>query len=212
MDQQIVIALTKGRILKETLPLLAAAGITPAEDISKSRKLIFDTNQSDVRLLVIRGSDVPTYVQHGAADMGVSGKDMLLEADGADLYEPLDLNIARCRLMTAALVGAQLPKGRVRIATKFTNVAKRYCAEKGIQADIIKLYGAMELAPIMDLADMIVDIVDTGNTLKANGMEPRDMIAEVSSRLVVNRTSMKRKHQRVQRLIDSLRQAVEATI
>ena len=210
MDQQVIIALTKGRILKETLPLLAAAGIEPAEDISKSRKLIFDTNQADIRLLVIRGSDVPTYVQHGAADMGVSGKDMLLEAGGADLYEPLDLNIAKCRLMTAGLVGKALPQGRVRIATKFTNIAKRYCAEKGIQADIIKLYGAMELAPIMDLADLIVDIVDTGNTLKANGMEPQDLIAHISSRLVVNRAAMKRKHQRIQQIIDQLRSAVEA--
>ena len=158
MDQQVIIALTKGRILKETLPLLAAAGIEPIEDISKSRKLIFETNQPDIRLLIIRGSDVPTYVQHGAADMGVSGKDMLLEAGGADLYESLDLNISKCRLMTAGLVGKELPPGRVRVATKFTNVAKRYCAEKGIQADIIKLYGAMELAPLMNLADMIVDL------------------------------------------------------
>lgn len=210
MDQHIVIALTKGRILKETLPLLAAAGIEPAEDISKSRKLIFDTNQSDVRLLVIRGSDVPTYVQHGAADMGVAGKDMLLEANGADLYEPLDLNIARCRLMTAGLVGRELPAGRVRVATKFVNVAKQYFAEQGRQADVIKLYGAMELAPLMDLADMIVDIVDTGNTLKANGMEPLDEIADISSRLVVNRAAMKRKYHRIQQLIDSLAQAVEA--
>jgi ATP phosphoribosyltransferase len=211
MDQNIVIALTKGRILKETLPLLAAAGIEPAEDISKSRKLIFDTNLADVKLIVIRGSDVPTYVQHGAADMGVSGKDMLLEAGGADLYEPLDLQIAKCRLMTAGLVGKPMPQGRVRIATKFTSVAKQYCAEKGIQADIIKLYGAMELAPLMDLADMIIDIVDTGNTLKANGMEPQDLIANVSSRLVVNRAAMKRKYQRIQQLIDSLRVAVEAS-
>ncbi|ARN74867.1 ATP phosphoribosyltransferase [Oceanicoccus sagamiensis] len=210
MDQQVIIALTKGRILKETLPLLAAAGIEPIEDISKSRKLIFDTNQADIRLLVIRGSDVPTYVQHGAADMGVSGKDMLLEAGGADLYESLDLNISKCRLMTAGLVGKALPQGRVRIATKFTNVAKRYCAEKGIQADIIKLYGAMELAPLMDLADMIVDIVDTGNTLKANGMEPQDLIADISSRLVVNRAAMKRKHQRISQIIEQLRAAVEA--
>ncbi len=211
MDQSIVIALTKGRILKETLPLLAAAGIVPAEDISQSRKLIFETNQADVRLLVIRGSDVPTYVQHGAADIGVSGKDMLLEAGGADLYESLDLNISKCRLMTAGLVGRELPQGRVRIATKFVNVAKQYCAERGIQADIIKLYGAMELAPLMGLADMIVDIVDTGNTLKANGMEPRDLIAEVSSRLVVNRAAMKCKYQRIQQLIDDLRAAVEAS-
>jgi len=210
MDQQVIIALTKGRILKETLPLLAAAGIEPIEDISKSRKLIFETNQPDIRLLVIRGSDVPTYVQHGAADMGVSGKEMLLEAGGADLYESLDLNISKCRLMTAGLVGKELPQGRVRIATKFTNVAKRYCAEKGIQADIIKLYGAMELAPLMDLADMIVDIVDTGNTLKANGMEPQDLIADISSRLVVNRAAMKRKHQRISQIIEQLRAAVEA--
>ena len=209
MDQQIVIALTKGRILKETLPLFARAGIEPLEDISQSRKLIFDTNQPDVRLLVIRGSDVPTYVKHGAADMGVSGKDMLLEADGADLYEPLDLNIARCKLMTAALVGKTLPRGRLRIATKFTHIAKQYCAEQGIQADIIKLYGAMELAPLLDLADMIVDIVDTGNTLRANGMEPRDLIADVSSRLVVNRAAMKRKHGRIQQIIEDLRAAVE---
>lgn len=209
MDQKIVIALTKGRILKETLPLFAAAGIEPVEDISKSRKLIFDTNQADIKLLVIRGSDVPTYVQHGAADIGVSGKDMLLEAGGADLYEPLDLNISKCRLMTAGLVGKKLPRGRVRIATKFTNIAKQYCAEKGIQGDIIKLYGAMELAPLMDLADLIVDIVDTGNTLKANGMEPRDLIANVSSRLVVNRAAMKRKYQRIQHIIDQLERAVK---
>ena len=209
MDQQIVIALTKGRILKETLPLFAAAGIEPTEDISQSRKLIFDTNQPDIKLIVIRGSDVPTYVQHGAADIGVSGKDMLLEADGADLYEPLDLNISKCRLMTAGLVGKSLPQGRVRIATKFTNIAKHYCAEKGIQGDIIKLYGAMELAPLMDLADVIVAIVDTGNTLKANGMEPRDLIANVSSRLVVNRAAMKRKYQRIQQIIDQLTDAVK---
>ncbi len=212
MDQEIIIALTKGRILKETLPLLAAAGIEPAEDISKSRKLIFETNQPDIRLLVIRGSDVPTYVKHGAADMGVSGKDMLLEIGGADLYEPLDLNISKCRLMTAGLVGKDLPQGRVRVATKFTNIAKKYCAERGMQADIIKLYGAMELAPLMDLADLIVDIVDTGNTLRANGMEPLDLIADVSSRLVVNRAAMKRKHARIQAIIDSLRVAVEAGI
>ena len=209
MEQDIVIALTKGRILKETLPLLAAAGIEPIEDISKSRKLIFETNQPDVRLLVIRGSDVPTYVQHGAADMGISGKDMLLEVGGADLYEPLDLQIAKCQLMTAGLVGREAPKGRVRVATKFVNIAKQYFASKGQQADIIKLYGAMELAPLMGLADLIVDIVDTGNTLRANGMEPLEAIAEVSSRLVVNKAAMKRKHHRIQQLIEKLRCAVE---
>ena len=209
MEQDIVIALTKGRILKETLPLLAAAGIEPTEDISKSRKLIFETNQSDVRLLVIRGSDVPTYVQHGAADMGISGKDMLLEVGGADLYEPLDLEIAKCKLMTAGLVGREAPKGRVRVATKFVNIAKQHFAAKGQQADIIKLYGAMELAPLMGLADLIVDIVDTGNTLRANGMEPLDPIADVSSRLVVNKAAMTRKHHRIQQLIEKLREAVE---
>ena len=208
MDQEIIIALTKGRILKETLPLFAAAGIEPLEDIGKSRKLIFETNQPDVKLLVIRGSDVPTYVQHGAADMGVSGKDMLLENDGAGLYEPLDLGISRCRLMTAGLKGKALPRGRVRVATKFVNIARRYFAERGVQADVIKLYGAMELAPLMDLADLIVDIVDTGNTLKANGMEPLELIANVSSRLVVNKAAMKRKHGRIQQLIDSLQSAV----
>lgn len=208
-NQDIVIALTKGRILKETLPLLAKAGIEPIEDIATSRKLIFETNLPDVRLLIIRGSDVPTYVLHGAADMGVSGKDMLLEAGGAGLYEPLDLQIAQCKLMTAALKGQQLPSGRIRVATKFVNIAKQYFAEQGMQADVIKLYGAMELAPLMDLADAIVDIVDTGNTLKANGLEPLEMIAPVSSRLVVNKASMKRKYQRIQQLIDSIRAAVE---
>jgi ATP phosphoribosyltransferase len=208
MDQEIIIALTKGRILKETLPLFAAAGIEPLEDISQSRKLIFETSQPDVRLLVIRGSDVPTYVQYGAADMGVSGKDMLLEYGGAGLYEPLDLNIARCQLMTAALKNKTLPQGRVRVATKFVNIAKQYFEQQGVQADVIKLYGAMELAPLMDLADLIVDIVDTGNTLKANGMEPLELIAPISSRLVVNKAAMKRKHQRIQQLIERLRQAV----
>ncbi len=208
MTQPLTIALTKGRILKETLPLLAAAGIAPLEDISASRKLIFPTNVEDIQLVVLRGSDVPTYVRYGAADMGISGKDMLLENDGADLYEPLDLGIARCRLMTAGLKDRPLPKRRVRVATKFVNVAKHFFAERGIQADIIKLYGAMELAPLMDLADLIVDIVDTGNTLRANGMAPIDLIANISSRLVVNKASMKCKHAQVQRVIEQMRAAV----
>lgn len=206
----LVIALTKGRILKETLPLFAAAGIEPKEDISKSRKLIFDTNHKDIKLLVIRGSDVPTYVKHGAADIGVSGKDMLMEFGEGEMYECLDLEISRCRLMTAGMAGQPPHEGRVRVATKFVNVAKRHFAEKGQQADIIKLYGAMELAPLMDLADLIVDIVDTGNTLKANGMEPLEHITDVSSRLVVNKASMKRKHQQIQEVINRLREAVEA--
>ena len=210
MSTPLTIALTKGRILKETLPLLAEAGIVPLEDIASSRKLIFDTTQADVRLVVLRGSDVPTYVRHGAADIGVSGKDVLLEYGGADLYEPLDLGIARCRLMTAGLKNRPPPRSRVRVATKFVNIAKQHFAERGIQADIIKLYGAMELAPLMDLADLIVDIVDTGNTLRANGMEPLELIADISSRLVVNKAAMKCKHERVQRVIENLRAAVAA--
>jgi ATP phosphoribosyltransferase len=209
MSAPLTIALTKGRILKETLPLLAEAGIAPLEDISSSRKLIFETTQADVRLVVLRGSDVPTYVRQGAADIGVSGKDVLLEYGGADLYEPLDLGIARCRLMTAGLKDKPLPRARIRVATKFVNIAKQHFAARGVQADIIKLYGAMELAPLMDLADLIVDIVDTGNTLRANGMEPLELIAEISSRLVVNKAALKTKHARVQGIIDQLHAAVE---
>ncbi len=206
----ITIALTKGRILKETLPLLAAAGIEPAEDIQTSRKLLFASNRDQVRLLVLRGSDVPTYVRHGVADMGIAGKDILLENNGAGLYELLDLGIARCRLMTAGLVGQAQPVGRIVVATKFVNIARRFMAERGQQADIVKLYGAMELAPLMGLADLIVDIVDSGNTLKANGLEPRELIAGISSRLVVNRASLKMKHQPVQALVESLAAVVAA--
>ncbi|GAB3094207.1 ATP phosphoribosyltransferase [Aestuariicella hydrocarbonica] len=208
MSQMLTIALTKGRILKETLPLLASAGIEPAEDISQSRKLIFATNQENVRLLVLRGSDVPTYVQFGSADMGIAGKDTLMESGSDGLYEPVDLGIARCQLMTAAVKGVETPPGRIKVATKYVNVAKRYYAAQGRQADIIKLYGAMELAPIMDLADEIVDIVDTGNTLRANGLEPREHIADISSRLIVNKASMKMKHDRIQQVIDAVQKAV----
>jgi len=188
--------------------LLAQAGIEPTEDISRSRKLVFETSLSDVRLLVLRGSDVPTYVQFGAADLGVSGKDTLLEHGGDGLYEPLDLGIARCRMMTAGIAGEPPRQGRIRVATKYVNIARRFYAEQGRQADIIKLYGAMELAPIMALADEIVDIVDTGNTLKANGLESRETIADISSRLIVNKAAMKVKHVQLQGIIDSLRQAV----
>lgn len=205
---QLTIALTKGRILKETLPLFAAAGIEPLEDISKSRKLTFETTSPDVRFLILRGVDVPTYVEFGAADVGVSGKDMLMEHGGNSFYEPLDLQIARCRLMTAGLVDQPLPKGRIKVATKFVNVAKRYYAEQGRQVDMIKLYGGMELAPVLGLADEIVDIVDTGNTLIANGLEARDEIATVSSRLIVNKASMKMKHHQIDALIDAIAGAV----
>ncbi|MFT5083986.1 MAG: ATP phosphoribosyltransferase [Lentisphaeria bacterium] len=205
---QLTIALTKGRILEETLPLLSAAGIEPLEDVFKSRKLTFETSSTDVRLLILRGSDVPTYVEYGAADVGIAGKDTLLEHGGNAFYEPLDLQIAKCRLMTAGMVGKSLPAGRIKVATKYVNLAKRYYAEQGRQVDIIKLYGAMELAPLMGLADEIVDIVDTGNTLVANGLEPRDKIADISSRLIVNKASMKMKHQQIEALIDAVATAV----
>jgi ATP phosphoribosyltransferase len=210
MSTTLTIALTKGRILGETLPLLARAGIVPEDDIHSSRKLVFETTRPGVRLLLLRGTDVPTYVQHGAADLGVVGKDVLLEQGAAGIYEPLDLGIARCRLMTAAPVGWQAGSSRVRVATKFTNVARRFFAEQGMHADVIKLYGAMELAPMMDLADVIVDIVDTGNTLRANGLEPRDLIANVSSRLVVNKASMRSKHAPIRDIVQALASAVEA--
>ena len=206
---QITIALTKGRILKETLPLLAAAGIEPVENISESRKLLFDTNRDDVRLLILRGSDVPTYVQFGAADIGVAGKDTLLEHGAEGIYEPLDFGIARCQLMTAGVVGVSPKEGRIRVATKYVNIARQFYAEQGRQVDIIKLYGAMELAPIMALADEIVDIVDTGNTLKANGLEARESISEVSSRLIVNKAAMKTKHQAIQQIVDDVRKALD---
>jgi len=206
---QITIALTKGRILKETLPLLASAGIVPLEDVFSSRKLVFATNCHNVRVIILRGSDVATYVQFGAADLGVAGKDMLLEHQGDGYYEPLDLGIARCKLMTAAPVGTKPQSGRLRVATKYINVARQFYAQQGRQADLIKLYGAMELAPILDLAHEIVDIVDTGNTLKANGLEPRDEIADISSRLIVNKAAMKTKFNEVQGIVDAFKKALE---
>ncbi len=208
MTEQLIIALSKGRILDETLPLLKAAGIEPAEDLGASRKLIFDTNLANVKLIIIRATDVPAYVQYGGADLGVTGKDVLMEHGAEGLYEPLDLGIARCKLMTAAKKDAPVPKGRIRVATKFVSLARAHYARQGVQADIIKLYGAMELAPILGLADEIVDIVDTGNTLRANGLEPRELIHEISTRLVVNRASMKMKHGLIQPLIQRLQSAV----
>ena len=210
MTQQLTIALSKGRILKETLPLLAAADIHPAEDIFSSRKLIFDTNHVNIKLLVIRATDVPTYVEYGGADMGVAGKDVLMEHGGQGLYEPLDLEISRCRLMIAGMKGAPAVEGRLRVASKFINITRDYYARKGAQVDIIKLYGAMELAPIMGLADRIVDIVDTGNTLKANGLEPMEHIADISSRLVVGQPSMKMKYELIQPIIEQMQAAVAA--
>ncbi|HSC76318.1 MAG TPA: ATP phosphoribosyltransferase [Pseudomonadales bacterium] len=210
MTDMITLALTKGRVLQETLPLLAAVGIAPLEDLESTRKLVFATTHSQVQLVVLRGSDVPTYVQFGTADMGVSGKDVILEHGGEGFYEPLDLGIARCRLMTAGMKSAPLKNGRIRVATKFVNIARRYYAEQGRQVDVVKLYGAMELAPIMGLADEIVDIVDTGNTLRANGLEARDVIASITSRLIVNKAAMKTKHDVMQPIIDLLSAAVAA--
>lgn len=210
MTKQLILALSKGRILEETLPLLADAGIRPAEDLGASRKLLFDTNLPDVKLVVLRATDVPTYVQLGAADLGVSGKDVLLEHGVEGLYEPLDLEIAACRLMTAGVAGVEPARARRRVATKFVNVARRWYAQQGIQAEVIKLYGAMELAPLMNLADEIVDIVDTGNTLRANGLEPRELIATISTRLVVNKAAMTMKHDRIMPLLERLGSAVAA--
>jgi ATP phosphoribosyltransferase len=209
MSDTLTIALSKGRIFKETLPLLAHADIYPIDDPYKSRKLILDTNHDNIKLVIIRATDVPTYVQYGAADVGVAGKDVLMEHGGDGLYEPLDLHIAKCRLMTAGPVKEQPIQGRLRVATKFVNTAKRFYAEKGIQVEVIKLYGSMELAPLVGLADRIVDVVDTGNTLKANGLTPLEHIADISSRLVVNKAAMKMKHQRVKHLIDRIAEAVQ---
>lgn len=207
-DQQLVIALTKGRIMEEALPLLEFAGIIPAEDIRDSRKLIFDCNLPDVKIMVIRGSDVPTYVELGSADIGIAGKDILMEVASQGYYEPLDLKLARCRLMTAVPADQTHTPTRMRVASKFVNIAKQYFSQQGQQVDIIKLNGALELAPIMGLADCIVDIVDTGNTLRANGLVPKDFIADVSTRAIVNKASMKLKHKRVQSLLDLLARAV----
>ena len=211
IDHNITIALTKGRILRETLPLLVKVGIEPMEDLEASRKLIVPTTLSRVNLVILRGSDVPTYVRHGAADLGIAGKDMLLESGSSGIYEPLDLGIARCRLMTAgrATVSSdEISSRRVRVATKFVNVARAHYARKGMHADVIKLFGSMELAPLMGLADEIVDIVDTGKTLAENGMAPRELIAEVSSRLIVNKASMRTRHSSVQAVIEAVASAV----
>jgi len=209
MNNILTIAVSKGRIFKEALPFLAAAGIVPQEDPATSRKLILPTNQDDVKLIIIRASDVPTYVEYGAADVGIAGKDVLMEYGGDGLYEPLDLKIAQCRMMLAGPRRAAPAGARLRIATKYVNSTRRYFAEQGKQVEIIKLYGSMELAPLVKLADLIVDLVDTGNTLRANGLEPLEHIADISSRLIVNKAAMKMKHARVKAFIGSMAEAVE---
>ena len=209
-DHGLTLALSKGRILKETLPLLAEAGIELLEDPDKSRKLIFPTTHPSVRILILRASDVPTYVEHGAADFGVAGKDVLMEYGSDNVYEPLDLKIANCKLMTAGKVGQVKPQGRLRIATKYVNLTRQYYASRGEQVDVIKLYGSMELAPLVDLGHFIVDVVDTGNTLRANGLEPLEEICKVSSRLIVNKASFKRKQHLLNPILEKLEQAVES--
>ncbi len=213
MTESLKIALSKGRILEEGLPLLAKAGVVPREDPATSRKLILDTNLDDVQLVIIRAADVPTYVQYGAADLGMAGKDVLMEYGGDGLYELLDLKIAVCRMMVAEpakLAQQDDPKKwtRLRIATKYPAITRRHFAAKGIQTDIIKLYGSMELAPLVGLSDRIVDLVGTGKTLKANGLVEVEHIADISAWLVANKASMKMKHAAVKGLVNRLSGAV----
>lgn len=208
----LTIALSKGRIFDETLPLLAAAGIVPADDPGASRKLILATNRPEVRIVLVRATDVPTYVQYGAADLGIAGKDVLLEHGGAGLYQPLDLGIARCRMMVAVAAGfdydAAIRRGaRIKVATKYLDTARSHFAAKGMHVDLIKLYGSMELAPLVGLADAIVDLVSTGSTLKANDLVAVEEIMPISARLVVNQAALKLKHALVQPLIDAFEQA-----
>lgn len=204
----ITIALSKGRIFEETRPLLEAAGIQAAEDPERSRKLIIGTNRPDVRIIIVRASDVPTYVQHGGADLGIAGKDVLMEHGGDGLYQPLDLGIARCRMMVAVPEGfdyaAAVRRGaRLRVATKYLRTAREHFAAKGVHVDLIKLYGSMELAPLVGLADAIVDLVSSGNTLRANHLVAVEEFAQISARLVVNQTSLKLKRQRIQSLMSA---------
>jgi ATP phosphoribosyltransferase len=211
----ITLALSKGRIFEETLPLLKAAGIEVLEDPEKSRKLILPTNQSDVRIVMVRASDVPTYVQYGGADLGVVGKDTLLETGQQGLYVPLDLKIAQCRVSVAVRddfdYAAAVKQGaRLRVATKYVAIAREFFASKGVHVDLIKLYGSMELAPLTGLADAIVDLVSTGNTLKANHLVEVEKIMDISSRLVVNQAALKLKHARIRPMLNAFAQAVPA--
>jgi ATP phosphoribosyltransferase len=208
MSKTLTIALSKGRIFKDTVPLLRAAGIEPLDDPETSRKLVLDTSRDDVKIVIIRATDVPTYVQYGAADLGVAGKDVLMEHGGEGLYEMIDLKIANCKLMVAGFADRPLPDTNLKVATKFVNCARRYFASQGRQVDIIKLYGSMELAPLVGLADCIVDLVDTGNTLRANGLEPLEHMADISSRLVVNKAAMKLKHDSIQELLTQIQSVV----
>lgn len=211
----ITLALSKGRIFDETLPLLGAAGIGVAEDAADSRKLILATDDPGLRLIIVRASDVPTYVQYGAADLGVAGLDVLLEHDGDGLYQPVDLGIGRCRMSVAVPRGFDYANAvrrgaRLRVATKYVSIARDHFAAKGVHVDLIKLYGSMELAPLVGLADVIVDLVSTGSTLRANDLVEVEPILDISSRLVVNRASLKTRTDSLQPLLDRLRRAAEA--
>jgi ATP phosphoribosyltransferase len=210
----ITIALSKGRIFEETMPLLQAAGVTALEDPESSRKLILPTNRNDVRLIIVRASDVPTYVQYGAADMGVAGKDVLNEHGGEGLYQPLDLNIAKCRMMVAVrndfdYESAVKQGARLRVATKYVKTAREHFASKGVHVDLIKLYGSMELAPLVGLSDAIVDLVSSGATLKANNLKAVEEIVQISSRLVVNQASLKLKRTTIQPMLDAFAGAIK---
>jgi len=208
----VTLALAKGRILDETLPLLARVGVQPSEDAQASRKLVLGTNRAGLRLILVRAADVPTYVQYGAADLGVAGLDLLAEHGGQGLYQPLDLGIARCRMAVAVPEGfdyaAAVKQGaRLKVATKYIRIAREHFAEKGVHVDLIKLYGSMELAPLVGLADAIVDLVDTGNTLRANKLRVVEEIMAVSSRLIVNPASLKLKREAIAPLVEAFREA-----
>ena len=211
-SQELILALSKGRIFEETMPLLEAAGITVLEDPETSRKLILPTNKPQVRVIIVRATDVPTYVQYGAADFGVAGKDVLQENGSTGLYQPIDLQIARCRLSVAVKKDFDYEKAirqgaRLRVASKYVQAAREHFAKKGIHVDIIKLYGSMELAPLVGLSDVIVDLVSTGNTLKANNLVEVEQIQEITSRLIVNQASLKLKRQMLQPILDAFKAA-----
>ncbi|MEO6824320.1 MAG: ATP phosphoribosyltransferase [Nitrosospira sp.] len=210
---RITIALSKGRIFDDTAPLLKAAGVVALDDPETSRKLILATNHSDIRLIIVRASDVPTYVQYGAADMGIAGKDVLLEHGGSGLYQPLDLHIACCRMMVAVCddfdyESAVRRGARLRVATKYLHMAREHFAEKGMHVDLIKLYGSMELAPLVGLADAIVDLVSSGNTLKANHLKAVEEIVPISARLVINQAALKLKRETIQPMLDAFSAAI----
>jgi len=214
-DATLTLALSTGRIFDETVPLLAAAGITVAENPERSRKLVIGTNRPDLRLLIVRATDVPTYVEYGAADLGIAGKDVLYEHGGTGLYQPLDLRIAACRMVVAVPEGfdyaaAVRTGARLRVATKYIRAAREHFAAKGVHVDLIKLYGSMELAPLVGLADAIVDLVSTGNTLRANNLRAIEEIMPVSARLVVNQAALKLKRSLVQPLLAAFESAVTA--